>query len=123
MWFLLIRTSNSGAVIFREWEKEWSRQLPLAYVPRTYAGITSGSERTLLRGPTDEKEGAPRPDLNIVFDQATYVPSRKWLVHFTGGLTAAYDVLHRRWTDLSPKHVPPPVLGGSLAYDPLHDEM
>ncbi len=107
----------------REWEKEWSRQLPLAYVPRTYSGITSGSERTMLRGPTDEKEGAPRPDLNIVFDQATYVPSRKWLVYFTGGLTAAYDVLRRRWTDLSPRHVPPPVLGGSLAYDPLHDEI
>src|SRR5437899_4010592 len=59
----------------REWAKLWSKRLPLAYVPRTYSGITSGSERTVLRGTTNEKEGAPRPDLNIVFDQVVYAPS------------------------------------------------
>ena len=105
----------------REWEQDWTKRLPLAYLPRTYSGITSGSERTVLRGPTDEKEGAPRPDLNIVCDQAVWVPSVKSLVYFTGGLTAAYDVSARRWRDLGPRHSPPPVMGGSLAYDPLHD--
>src|SRR5205085_10906871 len=28
------------------WEELWTKRLPLAYVPRTYSGITSGSERT-----------------------------------------------------------------------------
>ncbi|PYT29409.1 MAG: hypothetical protein DMG58_16385, partial [Acidobacteria bacterium] len=107
----------------REWAKLWSKRLPLAYVPRTYSGITSGSERTVLRGATNDKEGAPRPDLNIVFDQVVYAPSMRSLVYFTGGLTAAYDPAARRWTDLAPPHSPPPVLGGSLAYDPLHDEI
>jgi hypothetical protein len=106
-----------------EWEELWSKRLPLAYVPRTYSGITSGSERTVLRGATHDKEGAPRPDLNIVFDQVVYVPSIHSLVYFTGGLTAAYDPVARRWTNLAPAHSPPPVLGGSLAYDPLHDEI
>ena len=107
----------------RQWEKQCTRQLPLAYVPRTYSGITTGSERTVLRGPTDERGGAPRPDLNIVFDQATWHPGLKALVYFTGGLTAAYHVAERRWSDLSPAHSPPPVLGGSLAYDPLNGEV
>ncbi|HEY2930988.1 MAG TPA: hypothetical protein VGK99_04515 [Acidobacteriota bacterium] len=106
-----------------EWEQQWNRKLPLAYVPRTYSGITTGSERTVLRGPTAEQEGAPRPDLNIVFDQVTYVPSRKSLVYFTGGLTAAYDVAHRRWSDLAPSTSPPPVVGGSLAFNPLQNEV
>src|SRR2546421_421357 len=107
----------------RDWAKLWSKRLPLVYVPRTYSGITSGSERTVLRGATNEKEGAPRPDLNIVFDQVVYAPSMHSLVYFTGGLTAAYDPAARRWTDLAPPHSPPPVVGGSLAYDPLHDEI
>src|SRR6266849_5527567 len=106
-----------------EWEELWSKQLPLAYVPRTYSGITSGSERTVLRGPTNDKEGAPRPDLNIVFDQVVYFPPTHSLVYFTGGLTAAYDPKLRRWRDLTPRHSPPPVLGGSLAYDPLHESI
>ena len=42
------------------------------------------------------------------------------LVYFTGGTTAAYSIYSRRWTDLLPAHSPPPVLGGSLAYDPVH---
>jgi len=102
---------------------EWSRKLPLSYIPRTYAGITTGSERTLLRGPTDEADGVTRPELNIVFDQVTYHPGLRSLVYFTGGLTAAYDVAARRWLDLAPKHSPPPVVGGSLVYDPVNDEV
>ena len=107
----------------KAWEASWSQKLPLAYSPRTYAGITTGSERTVLRSPTDEAEGAPRPDLNVVFDQVVYHPPSQSLVYFTGGLTASYHTTNRRWSDLSPQHVPPPVLGGSLAYDPVHDEI
>src|SRR5262249_28545201 len=69
-------------------EREWSRKLPLAYVPRTYAAITTGSERTVLRGATDDAPGVPRPDLNIVFDQVAWHPEMKALMYFTGGLTA-----------------------------------
>jgi hypothetical protein len=107
----------------KAWERLWSKRLPLAYSPRTYAGITTGSERTVLRSSTDEREGAPRPDLNIVFDQVAYVPDMHSLLYFTGGLTAAYDVNERRWSDLQPRHSPPPVLGGSLAYDPMNREV
>jgi hypothetical protein len=107
----------------KPWEAAWIQKLPLSYIPRTYAGITTGSERTLLHGPTDEAEGAPRPDLNIVFDQVAYHPGSRSLFYFTGGLTASYHTAERRWSDLSPRHAPPPVLGGSLAYDSLHDEM
>jgi len=105
------------------WESQWDRKLPLAYIARTYAGLTTGSERTVLRGPTDESGGAPRPDLNLVFDQVSYQPAIKSLFYFTGGLTATYDVVKRRWRDLMPAHTPPPVVGGSLAYDPLNNEM
>ncbi|MEW5974976.1 MAG: kelch repeat-containing protein [Acidobacteriota bacterium] len=106
-----------------EWRELWSQRLPLSYVPRTYSGITTGSERTVLRSPTLEKEGAPRPDLNIVFDQATFHPPTGSLVYFTGGLTAAYDPERHRWSDLNPRQSPPPVVGGSLAYDPVNDEI
>ncbi|MFB3921893.1 MAG: kelch repeat-containing protein [Terriglobia bacterium] len=106
-----------------ERQELWSAKLPLAFIPRTYAGITSGSERSLLRSPTDDAEGVPRPDLNIVYDQVTYDPDLKALFYFTGGLTAAYRVADRRWVDLEPNHSPPPVLGGSLAFDPIHHEI
>jgi galactose oxidase-like protein len=106
-----------------EWAAAWKRQLPLAYVPRTYSGITTGSERTVLRGPTADREGVPRPDLNIVFDQVVYHPPTESLIYFTGGLTAAYHVQQRRWTDLRPIQSPPPVMAGSLAYDPIQDEI
>jgi hypothetical protein len=106
-----------------EWEAKWSKALPLTWVPRTYSGITSGSERTLFRPPPNDREAPPRPDLNIVFDQVAYHSPSKSLVYFTGGLTAAYDVPQRKWSDLAPPHAPPPVLGGSLAYNPVHDEM
>ncbi len=107
----------------KPWEEAWSQKLPLAYSARTYAGITTGSERTVLRNPTEEAEGAPRLDLNLVFDQVTYHPASQSLLYFTGGLTAAYHTINRRWSDLAPRHSPPPVLGGSLAYDPVHDEV
>ena len=104
-------------------EREWGRHLPLAYIPRTYSGITTGSERTIMRGASEDKGSIPRPDLNIVFEQAAYRPANRSLYYFTGGLTAAYDVARRRWTDLRPPHSPPPVLGGSLAYDPFSDRL
>lgn len=104
-------------------EREWSTRLPLAFLPRTYSAITTGSERTVLRGLTDEANGVPRPDLNIVFDQVAWHPALRSLVYFTGGLTAAYDPAARRWSDLMPKHSPPPVVGGSLAWDPVNSEM
>src|SRR5262249_48717735 len=88
-----------------------------------YHGITTGSERTLFRTPPDQPDTPPRPDPNIVFDQVAYHPPSAALVYFTGGLTAAYDVKQRQWTDLKPRRSPPPVLGGSLAYNPVHDEM
>ena len=105
------------------WEKLWSKRLPLAYVPRTYSGITSGSERTVLRGATNDKEGAPRPDLNIVFDQVAYVPSMHSLVYFTGGLTRR---VRPDGAPLDRSRTPALAAtgaGGSLAYDPLHDEI
>ncbi len=105
------------------WERLWRKRLPLAYVPRTYAGITSGSERTVMRSPTDDEPAAPRPDLNIVFDQVAYRETDASLYYFTGGLTAAYDVRRRRWRDLRPRRSPPPVLGGSLVWDPVADEL
>jgi hypothetical protein len=104
-------------------ESAWGRRLPMAYIPRTYSAITTGSERTVMRGSTEDEPGVPRPDLNIVFDQVAYRPENNSLYYFTGGLTAQYDVTRRRWRDLRPAHSPPPVLGGSLAYDPLRDEL
>jgi hypothetical protein len=105
------------------WEQQWKLKLPLAYIARTYAGLTTGSERSVLRSPTEESEGVPRPDLNLAFDQVSYHPPSKSLFYFVGGLTASYDVMKRRWTDLMPAHAPPPVVGGSLAYDPVNNEM
>ena len=122
-WHSIWPGSNGRASFPSEWAAAWKKQLPLAYVPRTYSGITTGSERTVLRGPTADREGVPRPDLNIVFDQVAYHPPTDSLIYFTGGLTAAYHVQQRRWTDLRPAQSPPPVLAGSLAYDPLHDEI
>jgi len=105
------------------WEAMWKKKLPLASVVGTYSGITSGSRQTILRSPTDSPDAAPRPDLNIVFDQVVYHPPTGSLVYFTGGLTAAYEVNRRHWSDLVPAHRPPPVVGGSLAYNPIHDEI
>ena len=104
-------------------ESDWSKRLPLAYVPRTYAGITTGSERTVMRSRTEEAEAVPRPDLNIVFDQVTYNPAANSLIYFTGGLTASYDIARRRWSDLAPATPRLRCSGGSLAYDPFHDDV
>lgn len=107
----------------KAWQAEWSKSLPPVFIPRTYSGITTGSERSLFRPPPGYPEEAARPDSNIVFDQAVYHPASKSLVYFVGGLTVAYDVVDRRWTNLAPAHSPPPVIGGALAYDPVHDEL
>src|SRR5262249_26291952 len=60
-----------------EQKAKWEAKLPLTWVPRTYSGITSGSERTLFRPPPNYPEGPSRPDLNIVFDQVVYHPPSK----------------------------------------------
>ena len=104
-------------------ERDWSRKLPLAFLPRNYSAITSGSERTVLRGDTNDGPGVPRPDLNIVFDQVAWHPGMKSLIYFNGGLTAGYATAERRWTNLRPAHSAPPVVGGSLAYDSVNREM
>ena len=106
----------------RRWEAEWGRKLPPTFVPRCYHGLTSGSERSLFRPPAGYPAEAARPDPNLVFDQVTYHPPSKSLVYFTGGLTVAYQVAERRWTNLAPIHAPP-VLGGALAHDPLNNEL
>lgn len=122
----LMAIPEYDVVAFDPDDGQWRSQrekFTAAYIPRTYSGKTTGSERTLLRGPTEERGSSPRPDLNIVFDQVAYHPGLKSLVYFTGGLTAAYHVRDRRWRDLAPAHSPPPVLGGSLAYDPVNDQL
>jgi hypothetical protein len=106
-----------------EKEAEWSKQLPMAYHPGIYMGITTGSRRTIMRGDSEGSEGVPRPALNIVFDQVAYRPPDNSLLYFTGGLTAVYNLGRRSWQDLQPPHSPPPVLGGMIAYDPSSDEM
>ena len=109
--------------VSKEWAKQQAEKTPLYFVPRCYHGLTSGSERSLFRAPDGYPEDTARPDLNITFDQVVYHPPSRSLVYFTGGLTAAYDVETRGWRNLAPVESPPPVLGGSLAYDPLHDEI
>jgi hypothetical protein len=104
-------------------QSEWSKQLPMGYHPGIYSGITTGSRRTVMRGEEEGAEGVPRPALNIVSDQVAYRAADNSLLYFTGGLTAAYDVERRSWNDLHPAHSPPPVLGGTMAYDPIRDEM
>ncbi|MCE9532220.1 MAG: hypothetical protein K8T89_14040 [Planctomycetes bacterium] len=106
-----------------EWAKQAARTKPLYFVPRCYHGLTSGSERSLFRAPEAFGQTEARPDLNISFDQVVFHPPTKSLIYFTGGLTVAYDVAERRWRNLAPAQSPPPVLGGSLAYDPLHNEI
>src|SRR5262249_3320795 len=58
----------------KRYQAAWSRKLPLSILPRTYSGITTGSERVLLRSATAQAEGVPRPDLNLVFDQVAHHP-------------------------------------------------
>lgn len=100
-------------------EAEWSRNLPPLHQCSSYQGITIGSHRPQLK----LREGILRPDLNIVFDQVTYDSKRGRMVYFTGGRTFAYDVVNREWSDIGGSEGPPPVLGGSLCYDPFNDEI
>ncbi len=122
-------TPEYDVVSFHPGQPRWqnhlppSRPHPLAPIPRTYSGITTGSERTVLRWPTEDRPGVPRPDLNIVHDQAAWHPTLRSLVYFTGGATLAYHIADRRWRDLAPLSSPPPVVGGSLAYDPVNDQL
>ncbi|MFC1563193.1 kelch repeat-containing protein [candidate division KSB1 bacterium] len=102
-----------------EKEDEWSRELPPMYLCRLYQGITTGSYRPQLK----MRDGVLRPDLNIVFDQVTYDSERSRMVYFTGGRTFSYDVVGREWSDIGSEKNPPPVLGGSLCYDPFNDEI
>jgi len=102
-----------------EKEEEYSRNLPPMYLCQLYHGITTGSYRPQLK----MREGVLRPDLNIVFDQVTYDSKRSRMVYFTGGRTFAYDVVQRKWSDIAGPQSPPPVLGGSLCYDPFNDEI
>jgi len=100
-------------------EEEWSRELPPMHLCSYYQGITTGSHRPQLK----VRQGVLRPDLNIVFDQATYDSKRSRMVYFTGGRTFAYDAVSRQWSDIASGKSPPPVLGGSLCYDPFNDEI
>lgn len=103
----------------REREEEWGHALPPMYLSKFYHGITTGSYRTGL----ELRDGVLRPDLNIVYDQVTYDSRRKRMVYFTGGRTLAYDVHSRQWSDIGGEASAPPVLGGSLCYDPFNDEI
>ena len=100
-------------------EQEWARELPPMYLSKFYHGITTGSYRTGL----EMRDGVLRPDLNIVFDQVTWDSRRERMVFFTGGRTLAYDINSREWSDIGGEVTPPPVLGGSLCYDPFNDEI
>jgi hypothetical protein len=75
-----METPEYDVVVFRPEEARWpshlpanheqesSRKLPLAFIPQTHSAITTGSERTVLRGATNDRSGGPGPDLNTVFD-------------------------------------------------------
>ena len=102
-----------------EREEEWSRRLPPLHMCSSYQGITTGSYRPQLK----LRQGVLRPDLNIAHDQVTYDKKRDRMVYFTGGRTFAYDVAARAWSDIGKPASPPPVLGGSLCYDPFGDEI
>ncbi len=102
-----------------EKEEEWSRQLPPLHMVSSYQGMATGSSRPQLK----QREGALRPDLNLVFDQVAYDSNRDRMVFFTGGRTFGYEIGSRSWSDIAEGTAPPPVTGGSLAYDPENDEM
>lgn len=100
-------------------EAAWRSHPPPMHMCSYYQGITIGSHRPQLK----EREGVLRPDLNVVFDQVAYDSRRGRMIYFTGGRTFAYDVNGRTWSDAAPAGGPPPVLGGSLAYDGVNDEV
>ena len=102
-----------------EKEEEYSRELPPMHLCGYYQGITTGSRRTQLK----VRQGVLRPDLNMVFDQVAYDSRRSRMVYFTGGRTFAYDTKKRAWFDIAHGASPPPVMGGSLCYDPFNDRI
>lgn len=102
-----------------EKQEEWSSTLPPIYRCNYYKGITTGSYRPQLK----MRDGVFRPDLNIVCDQVTYDTRRSRMVYFTGGRTFEYDTVQRVWSDIGSDTSPPPVMGGSLCYDPFNDEI
>lgn len=114
------RTGAWASQYPREKEREWANQPPPVHQCSSYYGITTGSYRPQLKA----RGGVPRPDMNIVFDQVAYDRKRARMIYFTGGRTFAYDVRARRWSDAVPDSpAPPPVSAGTLAYDPLNDEI
>lgn len=102
-----------------EKQKDWAENPPPMYMASNYQGITIGSHRTQLK----ERDGVLRPDLNIVFDQVTWDSNRKRMVYFAGGRTLAYDPQLREWSNICRGKEAPPVLGGSLCYDPVGDRI
>ncbi len=106
-------------VLPRGKESLWADSLPPMHLSKFYHGITTGSYRTGLA----ERDGVLRPDLNVVYDQVTFDTKRRRMVYFTGGRTLAYNIDSRVWSDIAGADSPPPVLGGSLCYDPFNDEI
>jgi hypothetical protein len=101
-------------------ESAWRGAPPPMHQAVSYQGITTGSYRPQLK----QREGALRPDLNIVFDQLAYDTKRSRMIYFTGGRTFAYDVRARKWSDAASEgNSPPPVSAATLSYDPFNDEI
>ena len=76
-----------------EKQAEWSTKLPMGYHPGIYAGITTGSRRTIMRGDAESAEEVPRPALNIVADQVAYRSLDNSLLYFTGGLLEGSETI------------------------------
>ena len=122
-WWRSTRPTAAGAITCQELGKpEWSKKLPPVFIPARTRASPAGASG-VCSAPRPDTRGAPCPDVNIVFDHVAYHPPSKSLAYFTGGLTVAYNVEDRTWRDLAPVHSPPPVIGGSLAYDSVHDEI
>jgi hypothetical protein len=102
-----------------EKQDAWADNPPPMHMCSYYQGITIGSHRPQLK----MREGVLRPDLNVVFDQVTWDSKRERMVYFTGGRTFAYDPKLREWSDICQGQSAPPVLGGSLCYDPIGDQV
>ncbi|MEX0704771.1 MAG: kelch repeat-containing protein [Planctomycetales bacterium] len=105
------------------WAEKWGGKPPRAIYARSYSGITSGSEQSRFQSPPDFPDAPPRPDMNLVFDQVGYRPKDKSLFYFFGGLTLSFDTEKNTWTNLEPKHSPPPVTCGAICYDPVNNAM
>lgn len=100
-------------------EEAWNKNPPPMHLTHHYMGITPGYYHSQLK----EREGVLRPDLNIVSDQVTYDSKRRRMVYFTGGRTLAYLVDERKWLAIEGEVSPPPVIFGSLCYDPFKDRI